>query len=314
MNALAGQVNGVVADDPALFGEVSNLVEAPAAFLGSFAPSHLKLPREVLVSVMKKHQRYFPLSTRDSDSDLLPYFIAVRNGDDQGRDLVREGNEHVIRARFADADFFVREDLKKSLEAYLPRLGTLIFQTRLGSMLDKVHRIEALVSDLEPLVGLEPAQMAIARRAAALCKADLATHMVVEMTALQGNMGCYYALNSGESEEVAQAVYEHYLPRYTGDALPGSLPGLVVGLADRLDTLAGLFAAGLAPSGNKDPFAQRRAALGLVQNLIGWNLSFDLRFALQIAASRLPVESTPESQAAVLDFIIERLRNSLLRN
>lgn len=311
VHALAMDVNGQILEDPDLLDEVTNLVEAATALRGTFDLGHLRLPREVLTSVMKKHQRYFPVAAPDGQA-LLPYFIAVRNGDGNGLELVVEGNEHVIRARFADADFFVREDRKKPLEAYLERLGTLTFQKRLGSMLEKTQRIEALVGDLAGQVGLTPEELATARRAARLCKADLATHMVVEMTSLQGTIGRYYALDSGESEAVARAIFEHYLPRYTGDQAPSSRPGLAVGLADRLDTLCGLFAAGMAPSGNKDPFAQRRAALGLVQSLMAWELDFDLKAALQAAAAHLPVQSSPESQAAVLDFIIERLRNILL--
>jgi glycyl-tRNA synthetase len=309
IRALAVQVGGEIAEDPDLLSEVTNLVEAPYALLGSFDASHLKLPREVLISVMKKHQRYFPV---EKDGKLLPYFIAVRNGDGNGLDLVKEGNEHVIRARFADAAYFVREDIKRPLEAYLPKLGLLTFQLNLGSMLDKTQRIVALVDDLAPQVGLKTGELKTARRAAELCKADLATHMVVEMTSLQGTMGRYYALNSGESEDVALAIFEHYLPRFAGDVSPRNRPGLIVGLADRLDSLAGLFAAGLAPTGNKDPYAQRRAALGLVQNLIAWNLDFDLRFALDAAASHLPVPLSPQNRKAVLEFIIERLRFVLL--
>jgi glycyl-tRNA synthetase len=321
VRGLAAQVKGAIPADTALLDEVTNLVEAPTALLGSFDSSHLLLPREVLISVMKKHQRYFPVVSHSpaqgtpeagAPQSLLPFFITVRNGGREGLDLVVEGNEHVIRARFADANFFVREDKKKPLEAYLPRLGTLIFQTRLGSMLDKVHRIQALVVDLAPLAGLHPEEMATAVRAAELCKADLATHMVVEMTSLQGTIGRYYALASGEPEAVAQAIFEHYLPRYTGDQVPAARPGLVVGLADRVDTLVGLFAAGLAPSGNKDPFAQRRAALGLVQGLLAWDMDFDLRLALRAATEHLPIPAGPETQAAVLDFIVERLRNILL--
>ena len=310
ITALAVQVGGKVVDDPALLSEVTNLVEAPTALRGSFAAEHLNLPGEVLTSVMKKHQRYFPVY-RD-DGVLLPYFIAVRNGDDLELDLVTDGNEHVIRARFADANYFVREDLNYSLESYLPRLSTLTFQFKLGSMLDKVLRITALSDDLTQRLGFSAEEGAVAHRAAELCKADLATQMVVEMTSLQGYMGRFYALRSGEREDVAQAIFEHYLPRYTGDATPQSRPGLVVGLADRLDTLAGLFAAGLAPSGNKDPFGQRRAALGLVQNLVAWELEFDVRAALAMAASHLPIQAGPDSLAAVMEFIIERLRNVLL--
>jgi glycyl-tRNA synthetase len=321
VRALALSVKGSLSADPALLAEVANLVEAPAALRGGFDPDHLELPREVLISVMKKHQRYFPVEATASSGEsasLLPYFIAVANKPPAGQDpsqaypLVVEGNEHVIRARFADAAFFVREDVKKPLEAYLPRLATLTFQVKLGSMLDKTDRITALVGDLIAMLRLDAPQAAVAQRAARLCKADLATQMVVEMTSLQGFMGRYYALISGEPPAVAQAIYEHYLPRFAGDAVPKERPGLAVGLADRLDTLAGLFAAGLAPTGNKDPFAQRRAALGLVQALIAWGLDFDLRPALQAAAAHLPLPASAESLAAVQDFIKERLRNVLL--
>ncbi len=325
---LAAEVGGAVLNDPALLEEVTNLVEAPTALRGTFDPTHLDLPREVLVSVMKKHQRYFPVfdaqsevvrakSSSDHKSQLaenvlLPYFIAVRNGDGFGLERVIEGNEHVIRARFADAAYFVREDSQHPLQNYLPRLRTLTFQTKLGSMLDKVVRIGDLVSDLAPTMQLTQEETSTARRAAELCKADLATHMVVEMTSLQGWMGRYYAMQSGEPAPVADAIYEHYLPRFAGDAPPQERPGLIVGLADRLDTLAGLFAADLAPSGNKDPFAQRRAALGLVHNLISWELDFDLHEAIQLAAGHLPITASRESQAACLTFIIERLRNLIL--
>jgi glycyl-tRNA synthetase len=320
---LAAQAGGAVEDDPALLREVANLVERPTALRGSFDASHLKLPRPVLVSVMKKHQRYFPVAlpatakAGEADGDpaageLAPYFIAVRNGDEQGLDIVTDGNEHVIRARFADAAFFIGKDLKKTLDEHLSRLDTLAFQARLGSMLDKVGRIVRLTEDLAPQLGLSEEQRGVARRAAELCKADLATQMVVEMTSLQGAMGRYYALRSGEAPEVAEAIFEHYLPRYAGDRSPEGLPGLAVGLADRLDSLAGLFAVDLAPSGNKDPFAQRRAALGLVQNLIAKDLDFDLRKAIQAAAAHLPVQASAESLEAVLAFIVERLRNILL--
>jgi glycyl-tRNA synthetase len=219
----------------------------------------------------------------------------------------------VVRARFADADFFVREDLKQPLVDYLTRLRTLMFQVKLGSMYDKSQRVRAITEKLAVALSLGETDTVTALRAAELCKADLATRMVVEMTSLQGMMGRHYALLSGESAAVAQAIWEHYLPRSTGDALPQERPGLVVGLADRLDTLAGLFAAGLAPSGTKDPFAQRRAALGLVQALIGTKLDFDLRWAVkEIAAPALPIPAEAENLEACIQFIIERLRNLLL--
>jgi glycyl-tRNA synthetase len=314
---LAGETGGQVRDEPELLAEVANLVEAPAAFCGSFDRTYLKLPQEVLVSVMKKHQRYFPVVAAPAaggqpPGELMPFFIAVRNGGGKEMPLVTEGNEHVIRARFADADYFVREDLKRPLEAYLPRLRTLTFQVQLGSMLDKCQRIVKLVGDLAPMLRLDQAELKTARRAAELCKADLATQMVVEMTSLQGLIGRFYARSSGSPEPVAQAIYEHYLPRFSGDAVPASLPGLAVGVGDRLDSLAGLFAAGLAPSGSKDPFAQRRTALGLVQNLIAWDLDFELKTAFENAAGHLPLPATTEILQTVLDFTVERLRNAML--
>jgi len=296
--------------DPGLLEEVTNLVEAPTALIGSFAEEHLKLPSEVLVSVMQKYQRYFPVYK--ADGSLLPKFIVVRNGDAQDLDVVADGNEQVVRARFADASFFIREDLHAKLEDFLPRLGTLTFQLKLGSMLDKTHRIETLVEKLISLVRLDSEDLHAVRRAATLCKADLVTQMVIEMTALQGIMGRYYALRSGEKPAVAQAIFEAYLPRFTGDQIPTAPAGLLVGMADRLDTLAGLFAAGLAPTGTKDPFAQRRAALGLVQNLMTWEMNFNLREGLRLAAEGLPIPASTENLDTCLDFITGRLQNVLL--
>ena len=295
--------------EEALLDEVNQLVEAPTALRGEFEAEHLKLPPEVLISVMKKHQRYFPL--QKADGSLLPYFIAVRNGDKNGLEIVADGNAQVIRARFADAAFFINEDLNTKLEDELPRLGTLTFQFKLGSMLDKSKRIEAMMPALSQYFGLSGEEAKTAARAAKLCKADLVTHMVIEMTSLQGVMGKYYALHSGESAEVAQAIYDHYLPRATGDSLPSSKVGFIISLADRLDSLAGLFAAGLAPTGTKDPFAQRRAAQGLVQSLSGFDLDFDLAEGLALASQNLPIPADEKSRQACLEFIVGRLRSSL---
>jgi glycyl-tRNA synthetase len=306
---LAAEVSGVVPEDPGLLDEVTNLVEAPMALRGEFQPAYLDLPREVLISVMRKHQRYFPV---EKEGRLLPYFIAVRNGDSQHLDVVTQGNEDVILARFADASYFVRADQRQPLEAYFPRLDQLTFQKDLGSMLAKSRRIRALVDDLAPMLELDDVELTTARRAAELCKADLVTQMVVDMTSLQGIMGRYYALNSGESPQVADAIYEHYLPRFAGDELPKSKAGLVISLADRLDTLTGLFAVGLAPTGTKDPYAQRRAALGLVLALVGWDLHFNLKSAVRAAAAHLPARCDADEQNATLVFIQERLRNILL--
>ncbi len=314
---LAASVGGEAIMPDELLAEVANLVEMPTPLLGSFEKESLALPEDVLISVMKKHQRYFPIrsvgakraaapgrganSATSQAQPLLPNFVIVRNGDEEGIDLVRQGNEHVVRARFADANFFVREDLKHKLEDFRPRLGTLIFQKKLGSMLDKSERIEKLVGELIPMLGMAADEAVFARRAAHLAKADLVTRMVVEMTSLQGIIGREYALRSGEASETADAIGEQYQP------IPKTKPGLALALADRLDSLTGLFAAGLAPTGTKDPFGLRRAAIGIVQPLIEHAIDFDLRTAVQKSAGLQPVEVTPEVQKQVLDFITGRL-------
>jgi len=236
---LAASVKGEAIMPPELLAEVANLVEKPMPLLGGFEKEFLALPEDVLISVMKKHQRYFPIRRAGAthESPLLPNFIVVRNGDEQGLDLVRQGNEHVVRARFTDANFFVREDLKHKLEDFRPRLGTLMFQKKLGSMLDKNKRVEKLTEVLVPMLGLEADEAVFARRAAHLLKADLVSKMVIEMTSLQGVMGREYARRDGEAPAVAEAIGEQYQP------VPQTRPGLAVTLADRLDSLAGLFAA-----------------------------------------------------------------------
>jgi glycyl-tRNA synthetase len=241
----------------------------------------------------------------------MPYFVAVRNGDDLNLDVVREGNEDVLRARFADAKFFYENDTRQPLDSFLPRLDTLTFQEDLGSMLDKTKRLEKLVLAVGQALQLEEADQTVASRAAHLCKADLATQLVVELTSLQGLMGREYARLSGESQGVADAIFEHHLPRWADDALPSSIPGLALGLADRLDSLAGLFAAGLAPTGSADPYQLRRAALGLVQNLIGSKQELSLRPLLAEAANLLPVSAPEQVLADASRFITERLRGWL---
>jgi len=318
VEALAAEVGGVIPDDPALLDEVTDLVEHPVALLGSFDPDYLRLPKDVLITVMKKHQRYFPVVRhRDTKAPgphkasepgaLLPHFIAVCNGEPADPDIVRTGYEEVLRARYADAAFFYEADTSRPLEAFTPRLATLTFQERLGSMLDKVKRLEKLVPVLAERLGLAPEERATALRAAALCKSDLATQMVVELTSLQGVMGREYALKSGETPEVAQAIFEHYLPRFAGDHLPETKPGLVVGLANRLDSLVGLFGVGLAPTGSADPYHLRRDALGVVQNLIHAQVSLPLREPLAEAAALLPVETDEAVLDQVLSFIRDRL-------
>jgi glycyl-tRNA synthetase len=217
----------------------------------------------------------------------------------------------VLRARYADADFFFKADTAQPLESYLPRLDTLTFQEDLGSMLDKARRLERLAPTIGEELGLTKEELATVRRAAQLCKADLATQMVVELTSLQGVMGREYALLSGEDEAVATAIYEHYLPRFAGDELPATKPGLVVGLANRLDSLAGLFAVGLAPTGSADPYALRRDALGLVTTLIESNTNYSISEGLKTAANLIPVEASEKALTACLNFVKRRLEGVL---
>ncbi len=294
----ASLISGDVIIDNDLLNEVTNLVEMPTAVMGEFTPEFLQLPREVLVSVMKKHQRYFPV---EKSGKLLSHFVAIRNGDDIGIDLVRQGNEHVLGARFADANFFVREDLKHKLEEFRPRLAGLIFQTKLGSMLDKSERIVKLTDEIVSMLHLSNDEIQHAKRAAFLMKADLTTQMVTEMTSLQGIIGREYAVRSGEHAEVALAIGEQY------QSVPKSKIGVAIALADRIDSLVGLFSAGLAPTGAKDPFGLRRAAIGVVQPLIEQGISFDLCEAVSKAAKLQPIAVSDEVQNQVLEFITGRL-------
>ena len=303
VNEAANLVGGEAIIEEGLLNEVVNLIEMPTAVMGGFNEEFLSLPRDVLISVMKKHQRYFPVQSVKAsyDSPLQAHFIAIRNGDDIGVNTVREGNEHVLGARFADANFFVREDVKRKLEDYREELSGLTFHAKLGSMLDKSERIEKLVNDLIPTLKLENDEAIFARRAAHLMKADLVTQMVTEMTSLQGIIGGEYALRSGEQQDVATAISEQY------QTVPQSKAGLAIALADRLDSLVGLFAAGLAPTGAKDPFGLRRAAIGLVQPLIEHDVDFDLAEAVKKSAKTQPIEVNNETKAKILEFITGRL-------
>ncbi len=317
VEAIAATVGGRVPIDPNLLSEVTNLVEQPTALIGSFDPDYLQIPQQVLMTVMRKHQRYFPVIDANTGA-LLPHFIAVRNGDEQHIDEVRTGNEAVLRARFADAAYFFRHDIQKPLDEYLPKLETLTFQAKLGSMFDKAIRIKKLSHTIGDTLGAGEVDQSISQRAAHLCKADLATSMVIDFTSLQGVMGReYYKLNHGSDETthvdaVATAIYEHYLPRYAGDDTPDTLAGLIVSLADKLDSIAGLFAIGLAPKGSADPFALRRSAIGVVQNLVESKRSFSLRAGLKSAAALLPVRADADALNAANKFISERQRALLL--
>ncbi|WPD18906.1 glycine--tRNA ligase subunit beta [Thermaerobacter composti] len=267
--AAAAAVGGEVEVDPELLAEVVDLVEYPTAFVGSFAEGMLELPRDVLVTTMKVHQRYFPVR-RPGESRLLPHFVAVRNGDERHLDTVRRGNERVIGARLADARFFFQQDLRRRLADRVPDLERVSFLPDLGTLLDKTRRLERLVAWLAERLGLPAAEREHAVRAARLAKADLVTAMVYEFPELAGRMGREYALRDGEPPAVAEALAEQYLPRGgDDDELPSTWPGLLLATADRADTLAGCFAAGLEPTGSQDPYGLRRAAVGLLRLLAG---------------------------------------------
>lgn len=311
LDLVAASIGAQVEADDDLLDEVTNLVEQPVALLAKFDPAYLDMPPIILTKVMRSKQRYFTLVDAKTRA-MRPNFITVRNGPDRDNDLVVAGNENVVFARFADASYFYRHDQEKPLAEYVQKLELLTFQTQLGSMLDKTKRIESLVEAIAVQLGMADDSTQIAKNAAHLCKADLVTSMVVEMTSLQGTMGRAYYLKQGGDAAVADAIAEHYWPRFAGDKVPQTRAGLVVALADKLDSIAGLFAVGLAPKGSADPFALRRAAIGVVQGLVQNGASFSLRAGLRSAAARLPVSMSNDALDAAHKFIVERHRAALV--
>jgi glycyl-tRNA synthetase beta chain len=296
-----------------LWEEVTNLVEWPTAVVGKFDPEFLSLPSEVVTTVMVTHQRYFPVFKNEEGGELIPYFITISNGDPAKSDIIAAGNERVIKARLADGQFFYKTDLASPLESYLPQLEKVTFQDELGSVRQKVGRIEKIASQIADQLAVSQAERTDILRAALLCKADLVTQMVYEFPELQGVMGSKYAAASGESEAVATAIFEHYLPKGAGDSLPQTLTGRVVGLADRLDTLVSIFGLGMLPTGSSDPFALRRAANAVIN--ITWAAEFPLNLQQlleQIAADF--VEAYPGKTAPVeslQEFFLQRIRTLL---
>ena len=252
---------------PKTLVEVINLAEYPTVLVGTFDEEFLKVPEEIIVDAMLVHQRYFPLY--DKDGKLTNRFIVVSNGDPACAETIVDGNERVVRARLYDAKFFYDEDLKQPLESYVDHLGKVVFQEKLGTMLDKTNRIQRLADHLAEDAGLAGQDLSDVERAARLCKADLVTSAVVEFTSVQGVMGSYYAAASGETAQVAQAIEQHYRPRFAGDEAPDTVVGKIVAIADKLDTVCGLFAVGQGPTGSSDPFALRRSAIGIVAMLSG---------------------------------------------
>ncbi len=306
--ATAADAQAIV--DPELLDLVTALVEWPHAVLGSFDAKFLDVPREALVAAMQGHQKYFPL---ERDGRLLPHFITIANiapNDDQA---IRKGNERVLAARFADARFFWDSDCKKPFEAYAQELSQVAFEKRLGSLADKASRLERLARAIASQLGLDIEQ---AGRAGALCKADLLTGMVGEFPELQGVMGGHYAQRHGEVAPIAQAIAEHYRPRFSGDALPASVLGLALALTDKLDTLVGIFGIGLGPTGDKDPFALRRTAIGILRLLeaLGEHYGRDLEIATLVEMARAQYPEgllAPSATDEVRHFLAERLRNLL---
>ena len=268
----AAAVKGQPVLDDELVETVTHLVEFPTVICGAFKREFLELPREVIITPMRKHQRYFPVV--DAAGNLLPNFVAISNMRAKDMGVIRLGNERVLRARLSDAEFFYRDDRKLPFAERVPQLRQIIFQEKLGTMYDKAQRIGRLAAQIADRVN--PACRAVAERAALLCKADLAAALVKEFPNLQGIMGGEYARLSGEPVEVCQAIVEHYLPRFAGDRLPQSDAGAIVGLADRLDSIVGCFGVGLMPTGSEDPYALRRAAQGLVQGVLHRNFRASL--------------------------------------
>ena len=290
--------------DPSLLDEVTALVEWPSAVLGRFDDSFLEVPPEVLIETMQKHQRYFPV--RRQDGSLDNRFVAIANIESREPEQVRAGNERVIRPRFADARFFWEQDRKRPLETLFPKLESVVFQDRLGSLADKCRRIALLSKSLAGVVEVEPE---LVERAALLGKCDLVTAMVYEFPNLQGTMGRYYAAHDGEDPCTVEAMEDQYRPRFAGDALPKSPCGRVLGLADRLDTLVGIFGVGERPTGTKDPYGLRRASIAVLRILIETPIELDLKEALEQAASGFPGGVIDGGTVeVVLRYMLDRLQ------
>jgi glycyl-tRNA synthetase beta chain len=302
VTAKAAELGGRALISDALLDEVTALVEWPVAIAGRFEERFLALPREVLISTLQDHQRYFPV---EGDTGALhSRFITVSNIESRDPDKVRAGNERVVRPRLSDAAFFWEQDRKQPLAALRNGLDAVTFQAKLGSVGDKTRRVRELAGDVATGIG---ADRAAAERAAELSKCDLLSTLVGEFPELQGVMGSYYARHDGESSEVADAIREHYLPRGAGDSLPATGAGVSVAIADKLDTLAGIFAIGQKPTGTKDPFGLRRAAIGVLRTLIEKRLDLDLRALIDRAVALQPVQSA-SAATEIYDYVMERLR------
>lgn len=302
--AKATALGGVADIEESLLEEVTSLVEYPNVLAAKFEERFLAVPAEALVYTMKGDQKYFPIY--DKDGKLLPHFIFVSNINPEDPTAIIEGNEKVVRPRLTDAEFFFKTDLKQKLVDRLPRLETVLFQQQLGTLKDKTDRIEQLAGEIAKQIGADEAK---ARRAGLLSKCDLMTNMVFEFTDTQGVMGMHYARHDGEDEEVAVALNEQYMPRFAGDELPKSLVASAVALADKFDTLTGIFGIGQAPKGSADPFALRRAALGALRIIVEKNLPLDLEDLVKKSAALFGDKLTNQNVVAdVVDFMLGRFR------
>ena len=302
--AKATALSGVADIEESLLEEVTSLVEYPNVLTAKFEERFLAVPAEALVYTMKGDQKYFPIY--DKDGKLLPHFIFVSNINPEDPTAIIEGNEKVVRPRLTDAEFFFKTDLKQKLVDRLPRLETVLFQQQLGTLKDKTDRIEQLAGEIAKQIGADEAK---AKRAGLLSKCDLMTNMVFEFTDTQGVMGMHYARHDGEDEEVAVALNEQYMPRFAGDELPKSLVASAVALADKFDTLTGIFGIGQAPKGSADPFALRRAALGALRIIVEKNLPLDLEDLVKKSAALFGDKLTNQNVVAdVVDFMLGRFR------
>lgn len=308
---LAAQNGGEAEINEDLLEEVNYLVEWPTALCGKFEEKFLSLPKECIITPMREHQRYFPVL--DEDGNLLNKFITVRNGGSEHLDIVTHGNERVLRARLSDAEFFFNEDRAIKLEDRLEKLKTVSFQEGLGNMYDKSERLVKMAEMLRFAINT-PVDEEELRRCALLCKTDLVTGMVIEFTELQGVMGREYALLDGEKPEVATGIFEHYLPRFAGDALPATTIGRIVGIGDKLDNICATFSRGLAPTGSQDPYALRRQALGVINILLDAN--YNISLAKIIAGTLYLLDIKPEETGKlvpqIMEFFKQRLRNLLM--
>lgn len=312
---LARSKGGEVLMDEGLLEEVVYLVEYPTALLGGFEAEYLKLPKEVVITPMKEHQRYFPVV--DKNKKLMNYFITVRNGDNRFLETVQEGNEKVLRARLADADFFYSEDKKNSLESCLEKLKNVVFQETLGTIYDKTQRITTIAEYIAEAVGLNSEARKNLQRSARLCKADLVTNMVKEFDELQGIMGREYALLQGEKEEVADAILEHYLPRFAGDYAPLTMNGSILSISDKMDTICGCFAIGIQPTGSQDPYALRRQAIGITSIILEVKMHIGLDHLTDTAIKAFAEKGILKGDAKVIkkdviEFFKQRFRNVMI--